>query len=1553
MTPPIEASTTFQDDVRSLLQQLAELKEHRAKSPPATQVMLQFAMDRCAEAVFYADPSGRIVYVNDTACRALGYRREELLQLRVRDIGCDGIRGGWAEMWALTQSNSSWTMGSLAKRKDGSTFSVELSGHRLSHEGAEYWCGIMRDVSARKADEESENMSTRALETSPDHVSIVSPRYIYRRVNAAYLKAHGLSEQEIVGRSVSDLLGNDAFDHVVKPNLDRCLAGEEVTHESWFNFRGAGRRFMSVTYTPLRTADHRVENVMVIAHDMTERKLAELALQKSHDFLRQVIDIAPNFIFAKDRGGRFTLVNQALADAYGTTVEALLGKTDADFNPNQEEVAFFRQMDLDVLTSQQERVIPEEVITDATGKTRWLQTVKRPILDEDGRATHVLGAATDITERKRGEEVLRIAQADLEARVAARTAELQAANAASRASEERLRTLYEDNPSMYFIVDRSGTVLSVNRFGAEQLGYQPHELMNRSVYDIFHEDDRGPFTSALADAFAHPDRIHRWTFRKVAKDGRCLWVLEIVRTIQDPSGSLVAFVVCEDITERKEADDKLREMNLALTYAMPGISELDAEGRYVEVNEAYASFLGYRPEELLGKPAQITVHPHDRRLAQEAIERMRRDGQSEGELRGIRKDGSWFHKQVFMVLASPDRHNPGGHHCFMRDITERKAAEAKMRELNLALAHAMPGISELDADVRYVEVNEAYADMLGYRPEELVGQAAQVTVHPDDVPIAQAAYERMRAEGQVETEFRGVRKDGSWFHKQVFMVSGSTGGRNPGGYHCFMRDITDRKRAQEQQLQFARIMDASHNEIYIFDAQTLQILHVNQGAYQNLGYTIDELLRMTPLAIKPDLTAESFLTLSEPLRNGAQSKVAFTSRHRRKDGTNYPVEVHLQLATFDGRPAYIAIIMDITARKAAEDALKASEKAIRALYGITSNSKLTFEERVGALLDIGRDRFNLPIGALTKISADAVRVEYARSPGPGIAAGMTLPLHTTFCRHALSQDTPIAVEHLAHSAWNVDPAYLALGMECYVGARVMVGQTVYGTLSFLGPEPHTISFNRADLEILQLMASWIGAELDRQAADLALRESRELFAVAFRVSPHPMVITELLTGRTVEVNDTALAAFGFRREEAIGSTTLALNLWPSIEDRQRFVELMQREGRLRDAELPFRAKDGRWIQCRLSCERITLRGVPCVLNVGEDITERKRAESALRESEERFRSLFEEAPVGMCIVGSDLRMRKVNSAFLTLVGYDEAEILANTYELYTHPHDLPNNLALSRRFLNGEIPGYTCEKRYIRKHGEIIWVTVTVSSLEFSDGSERVSLAIVQDVTARKLAEQALAHREQELRAALEEREQVSQDLHDGILQSLYAVGLSLDAASRLLDVSSRRAKRELAGAISQLNRTLQEIRSFITGLSFDMLDVTRFTHALQSVSDTFCKSGQTNCEISASPEAVKRLTRHQCVHLLNIVREAVSNSVRHGRASRIRVSLRRHRDQTRLTIRDNGKGFDPHIDLRRGYGLRNMRSRSLKMHAKFKVQSKPDAGTTITLALAPEESHV
>jgi PAS domain S-box-containing protein len=134
--------------------------------------------------------------------------------------------------------------------------------------------------------------------------------------------------------------------------------------------------------------------------------------------------------------------------------------------------------------------------------------------------------------------------------------EWKAAEAQLRDSEERYRVLYEDNLTMYFTVDSGGQVLSVNRFGAEQLGYEPDQLTGRNVLHVFHDDDKESVKAQLAECLANPEEIATWEFRKVRKDGSVLWVHERARTIRSPDGNQIVLIVCEDVTEKKAAEEE-------------------------------------------------------------------------------------------------------------------------------------------------------------------------------------------------------------------------------------------------------------------------------------------------------------------------------------------------------------------------------------------------------------------------------------------------------------------------------------------------------------------------------------------------------------------------------------------------------------------------------------------------------------------------------------------------------------------------------------------------------------------------------------------------------------------------------------------------------------------------------------------------------------------------------------------------------------------------------------------------------------------------------------
>ena len=281
----------------------------------------------------------------------------------------------------------------------------------------------------------------------------------------------------------------------------------------------------------------------VLPQEKAERKQTETALEAQRAFLRQVIDLNPHFIFAKDRQGRFTLANQAVADAYGTTVEALVGQTDANFNPQVAEVEHFRHDDLEVMDRLQEKFIPEEAITDAAGRVRWLQTIKRPLIGPNGLADQILGVATDITARKVADRALR------ESAEALREGEQMLALAMRGG---RMGAWWQDIATNNVWWSRELEEI----FGLEPGGFSGTEA---GFYDFVYAEDRPSIADKVEQAITQQtDYLIEFRFHHA--DGSLRWMEGRGRAVYSPEGQpLRLYGIGIDITERKEAEEALRQ----------------------------------------------------------------------------------------------------------------------------------------------------------------------------------------------------------------------------------------------------------------------------------------------------------------------------------------------------------------------------------------------------------------------------------------------------------------------------------------------------------------------------------------------------------------------------------------------------------------------------------------------------------------------------------------------------------------------------------------------------------------------------------------------------------------------------------------------------------------------------------------------------------------------------------------------------------------------------------------------------------------------------------
>jgi PAS domain S-box-containing protein len=536
-------------------------------------------------------------------------------------------------------------------------------------------------------------------------------------------------------------------------------------------------------------------------------------------------------------------------------------------------------------------------------------------------------------------------------------------------------------------------------------------------------------------------------------------------------------------------------------------------------------------------------------------------------------------------------------------------------------------------------------------------------------------------------------------------------------------NLTERKQSQEQNAALVHIFDESLNEIYIFDADTLKFLLVNEGALKNLGYSSVELNELTPLDVKPDYTRETFIKMITPLRRGEIDHISLETRHRRKDGSLYPIQVQLQQSHFDGKTVFVATAMDITERKQADDALRESETRFRTLFEHAAVGVALNETKTGRFIDVNQNYCDF--------------LGYTKEE----------MLHLAFPDITFPDDAQKDNENTALLlAGNIREFSLE---KRYIrkDGSVVWGELTVSPLWAPGEEPS----DYLHIAVVQDIT-------ERKQADDALRESESRFHTLFEHAAVGVSLNETKTGRFIDINQSFCDFLGYTKEEVLNMPYQAVTYPDDVQENVKNNALLL-AGKIREftIEKRFICKDGSIVWGELTVSPLWAPGEEPsdYLHIGvvQDITERKQADDALRESETRFRTLFEQAAVGVALVKTKTgRFADINQNYCDFLGYTREEMLHLTFHDITYPDDVRENIENNALLLAGKIREFSLEKRYIRKDGSVVWGELTASPL-WAPGekpAEYLHIAVVQDITERKQADDALRESETRFRTLFE-----------------------------------------------------------------------------------------------------------------------------------------------------------------------------------------------------------
>lgn len=362
--------------------------------------------------------------------------------------------------------------------------------------------------------------------------------------------------------------------------------------------------------------------------------------------------------------------------------------------------------------------------------------------------------------------------------------------------------------------------------------------------------------------------------------------------------------------------------NVLLESVSQGVIIVDNHQKIMEINAAAITIFGYKKKEVLDREITFLIpsnyHDDFSKYFEKFIERGKRRKLGRAtDIYGLKKDATIFPIEV--ELNPFFIYNKTYVMALVKDVSEKKETERTLMLRTKALQSANNGIIITDAlkhDNPVIYFNSAFQNLTGYSDAEILNHNCRFLQGKDRVqPQLEKLREAIKKGESCQATLRNYKKDGTMFWNDLYVFPIT----NPYGavtnFIGIQNDVTLRIQAEAERHHLATILEESLNEIHVFDADTLKFINVNYGARKNLGYTMEELFHMTPLDITPYKNETELRSLIDVLLNKNIEKLEVETEQIRKNGTSYPVEVHLQLSKRGDKDVFIAIILDITERK--------------------------------------------------------------------------------------------------------------------------------------------------------------------------------------------------------------------------------------------------------------------------------------------------------------------------------------------------------------------------------------------------------------------------------------------------------------------------------------------------------------------------------------------------------------------------------------------------------------------------------------------------------------
>jgi len=1145
------------------------------------------------------------------------------------------------------------------------------------------------------------------------------------------VKNWGYTVEEMLSKNFIELIPEDWRERTAVGLQNALLASGELTAETRVVHKSG--KILPIEYSAMIIKEEgKYAGAQGIVRDISERKKAEEALRQSEEKFRVMFESIPDGISVIDlKTGKLVDSNPSALRLFGFDREEVIGQDAFNFIAGKDRIKAFDDMQNTLVRGTS--TMSEWCLLGKGEKEIACEATAAVINDSSGAPAFMVNVIRDVTERSRIEKELGDYRNNLEKMVQERTSELiksnkdlkheiterQRAEDELRASEEKLRLIFDSIGEGIVVADLNGVVRELNDDALHLIGYDSKdEVIGRNSLEPIVEADREravqDMMRMLESGVGVPNE-----YRFVKKDGKEFDGELRGAVLRDSKGKPAELIgVFRDITERKQLGDALKMSEEKLRGIFNSIKDAvvltNLDFTILEVNDAALEMSGIKTKaELIGTKAyDLLAQDELARAMSTRDEAVIGRPMPRSEYKIINKLGKEMYTDIGVSMYHDPSGKTAGFVAVLKDITEHRHMEDALRDseekLRIMFSSMADGVVVTDLEGKITDLNEAQLRMFGYKDKkEILGKGGFEFIAEQDREKAFKELVKVYETGSnISAIYTVVDTKGKEFESELSTAMLHDAAGQPSGLITVMRDVTERRR-MEQALRDSeeklRIIFESIGDGLIVTNLDGTITETNEAAAKLGGWSDKaKLIGMSGF----DFVAESerakmIADMVRALNEQRSINVEYSVKD--KDGREYQSEVNVTLLRdASGSPkGIVCVIRDITERKRMEQDLRDSEEMSRGMLESAATAVCIVKD--------GKFAYVSPMFAeMTGYSVDEL-------------------VGTVSAYHIHKDD------------------------------RDRVMREAVANLKGESIAPHEYRLLRQDgsfIWILEKIASIqykgeraaIGSLLDitrLKQVEEALRDSEEKLRLIFASLPDGVTVTDM-NGRIIEENDAGIRLSGFTSKEQV----IGLNGFDFIasSDRDKALADLPKifetgvSGPLeyRMVSVDGREYDGEVIAALMRDKSGNPQGFITVIR---DVTERKRAREELQESQEMTRGMLESAATGIYLV-QDGKFKYVNPLFSGISGYTPDELLNSDSMSHIHPDDREVARLKAIENLKGisELPH---EFRFIRKDGQFTWILEKVASIEYK--GRRAAIGSFMDISERKHIEEILRQRSLEL----------------------------------------------------------------------------------------------------------------------------------------------------------------------------------------------------------------